>query len=48
MEIEAIKKEDMETTLDIEKQKKRQGAVDMSFPTEYKRWKRESQEQKIP
>jgi len=31
MEIEAIKEEHMETTLDIENQKKRQGAVDMSF-----------------
>nr|AAQ96262.1 LRRGT00049 [Rattus norvegicus] len=31
MEIEAIKKEHMETTLDIENQKKRQGAVDTSF-----------------
>uniref|UniRef100_M0RAW8 Uncharacterized protein n=1 Tax=Rattus norvegicus TaxID=10116 RepID=M0RAW8_RAT len=31
MEIEAIKKEHKETTLDIEKQKKRQGAVDTSF-----------------
>ncbi|EDM11615.1 rCG65930 [Rattus norvegicus] len=31
MEIEAIKKEHMETTLDIENQKKRQGAVDTCF-----------------
>ena len=31
MEIEAIKKEHMETTLDIENQKKRQGAVDTIF-----------------
>nr|AAQ91035.1 LRRGT00079 [Rattus norvegicus] len=31
MEIEAIKKEHMETTLDIENQKKRQGAVDTSI-----------------
>nr|AAY88223.1 nucleic acid binding protein [Rattus norvegicus] len=31
MEIEAIKKEHMETTLDIENQKKRQGVVDTSF-----------------
>ena len=31
MEIEAIKKEHMEITLDIENQKKRQGAVDTSF-----------------
>jgi len=31
IEIEAIKKEHMKTTLDIENQKKRQGAVDTSF-----------------
>jgi len=31
MEIEAIKKEHMERNLDIENQKKRQGAVDTSF-----------------
>ena len=31
MEIEAIKKEHMETTLDIENQKKRRGAVDTRF-----------------
>jgi len=31
MEIDAIKKQHMETTLDIENQKKRQGAVDTSF-----------------
>jgi len=33
MEIEAIKKDHMETTLDIENQKKRQGAIDTRFTT---------------
>jgi len=37
MEIKAIKKGHRETTLDIEKQRKRQRATDRASPTEYKR-----------
>jgi len=36
MEIEAIKKEHMETTLDIENQRKRQGEVDTSITNRIK------------
>jgi hypothetical protein len=45
MAIETIKKSQRETTLEIEKLKKRSGIIDA---TEYKRQKTESQVQKIP
>jgi hypothetical protein len=42
MAIEAIKKIQMEATLELENLGKRTGTTDAS-PTEYKRWKRDSQ-----
>jgi len=49
MEIEAIKKGHRETTLDIENQRKKQGAVDISITNRIQVIEeRESQEQKIP
>jgi hypothetical protein len=47
MEGETIKKTQRETTLEIEIQGKKSGTIDASA-TEYKRWKRECQVQKIP
>jgi hypothetical protein len=43
-EVETIKKTQSETTLEIETLGKKSG----TSATEYKRWKRESQVQKIP
>ena len=48
MKIEAIKKEQRETTLEIENLGKESGTIDVSISNKYKRWKRESQVQKIP
>jgi hypothetical protein len=48
MEVETIKKTQMETTLEIETLGKKSGTIDVASATEYKRWKRESQVQKIP
>jgi hypothetical protein len=42
------KKTKSETTLEIETLGKKSGTIDGSSATEYKRWKRESQVQKIP
>ena len=46
-EVETIKKTQRETTLEIETLGKKSGTIRASA-TEYKRWKRESQVQKIP
>jgi prefoldin subunit 5 len=46
-EVETIKKTQSETSLGIETLGKKSGTTDASA-TEYKRWKRESQMQKIP
>jgi hypothetical protein len=49
MEIETIKISQTETTLKIENLGKRSGDKDANITKrEYKRWKRESQVQKIP
>ena len=52
MEIKRIKKSQRETTLEIETIVKKSGTIDDlcidASETEYKRWKRESQVQKIP
>jgi hypothetical protein len=45
---ETIKNTQSERTLDIETLGKKFGTIDASTSTEYKRWKRESQLQKIP
>jgi hypothetical protein len=47
-EVETLKKTQNETTLDIETLGKISGTIDVSTATEYNRWKRESQVQKIP
>jgi hypothetical protein len=47
-EVETMKKTQRETTLEIEPQGKKSGTIDEPTATEYKRWKRESQVQKIP
>ena len=47
MEVETMKKTQRETTLGIETLGKKSGTIDASA-TEYKRWKTESQVQKIP
>ena len=48
-EVETIKKTQNETTLEIETLGKKSGTIDVrASATEYKRWKRESQVQKIP
>ena len=46
MEVETIKKTQRKTTLEIEILGKKSRAI--ASATEYKRWKRESQMQKIP
>jgi prefoldin subunit 5 len=46
MEVEPIRKSQRETTLEIETLGKKSGAIDASITN--KRWKRESQVQKIP
>jgi predicted RecB family endonuclease len=46
--VETIKKPQRETTLEIEMLGKKSRAIDASITKEYKRWKRESQMQKIP
>jgi hypothetical protein len=49
LEVETMKKTQRETTLEIETLGKKSGSIDMrASATEYKRWKRESQVQKIP
>jgi hypothetical protein len=48
MEVETIKKTQRETTLEIETLGKESETIDGASATEYKRWKRESQVQKIP
>ena len=45
-EVDTINKTQSEATLEIETQGKKSGTIDSA--TEYKRWKRESQVQKIP
>ena len=47
-EIETIKKTQRETTMEIEILGKKSRTIDATIATEYKRWKRESQVQKIP
>ena len=47
-EVDTIKKTQSEATLEIETIGKKSGTIDGSSATEYKRWKRESQVQKIP
>jgi chromosome segregation ATPase len=47
-EVETIKKTQNETTLEIETLGKKSGTIDVSISNRYKRWKRESQMQKIP
>jgi hypothetical protein len=48
MEIETIEKSQREITLEIENLGKIRSHRCKASPTEYKRWKRESQVQKIP
>jgi predicted nucleic acid-binding Zn-ribbon protein len=48
MEVETMKKTQRETTLEIETLEKKSGTIDVSIATEYKRWKRQPQVQKIP
>jgi hypothetical protein len=52
MEVETMKKTQRETTLEIETLGKKSGTIDRiqeyKTSTEYKKWKRESQVQKIP
>jgi hypothetical protein len=43
-----INKSQREPTLEIENQGKKSGALMQASPAEYKRWKKESQVQKIP
>jgi hypothetical protein len=47
-EVYTIKKTQSEATLEIETLGKKSGTIDGTSATEYKRWKRESQVQKIP
>jgi hypothetical protein len=47
LEVETIKKTQRETTLETETLGKKSGTIDASISKEYKRWKRESQVQKI-
>ena len=47
-EVDTIKKTQSEATLEIETLQKKSGTIDATSATEYKRWKRESQVQKIP
>jgi methyl-accepting chemotaxis protein len=47
-EVETINKNLSETTLGIETLGKKSGMIDRASATEYNRWKRESQVQKIP
>jgi septal ring factor EnvC (AmiA/AmiB activator) len=47
-EVDTIKKTQTETTLEIETLGKKSGTIDGASATEYKRWERESQVQKIP
>jgi prefoldin subunit 5 len=46
-EVDTIKKTKSEATLEIEKLGKKSGTIDASISNKYKRWKRESQVQKI-
>jgi hypothetical protein len=48
MEVETIKKTQRDTTLEVEILGKKFGTIDASISNKIKRWKRESQEQKIP
>jgi hypothetical protein len=50
LEVETMKKSQRKTTLEIEILGKKPGTIDVrrASTTEYKRWKRESQVQKIP
>jgi hypothetical protein len=47
-EVDIIKKTQSEATLEIETVGKKSGTIDQTSAIEYKRWKRESQVQKIP
>jgi hypothetical protein len=47
-EVETIKKNQRETTLELETLGKKSGITNVSIEREYKRWKRESQVQTIP
>ena len=47
-EVDTIKKTQSEATLEKETLGKKSVIIDASIRTEYKRWKRESQVQKIP
>ena len=47
-EVETIKKTQREATLEIETVGKKSGTIDESISNKYKRWKRDSQMQKIP
>jgi prefoldin subunit 5 len=47
-EVDTIKKTQSEATLEIETLRKESGTIDASISKRYKRWKRESQVQKIP
>jgi hypothetical protein len=46
--VDTIKKTQNEATLEIETLGKKSGTIDVSISKKYKRWKRESQVQKIP
>ena len=48
MEVDTIKKTQSEATLEIETLGKKPGTIDVSINNRIKRWKRESQVQKIP
>jgi uncharacterized protein (DUF2141 family) len=48
MEVVTIKKTQRETTLEIETLEKKSGTIDVSIAKKYKKWKRESEVQKIP
>ena len=48
MEVETIQKTQRKTTLEIETLRKKLGSIMCASTIEYKRWKRESQVQKIP
>jgi hypothetical protein len=47
-EVDTIKKKQSEATLEIENLGKKSRTIDASISNKYKRWKRESQVQKIP
>jgi hypothetical protein len=47
-EVDTIKKTQSKAKLEIEILGKKSGTIDASRATEYKRWRRESQVQKIP